>query len=293
MVDAGRRGAARAAGWSTAGPAPCPRGRNAGGTSTPTGGSAGWAGCPGSGSTARRCSPRRPGCWTAGPTCRASPGWSGSAWCCRTRRPRPAYITSTSSAVSAMTPRSWVMITTAELNSRCRSCSRSRICAWTVTSSAVVGSSAMSSDGSLMRPIAIMRALAHAAGELVREVVDPPVRLRDADAVEHLDGLAARVTLGGARVVHQVGLGQLVADLVERVQGSQRVLEDHRHRVAAQPAHLGLGQAHDLGAGDADRAGDPARLGVVQAEDGQAGDGLARIRTRPRCRGSCPSRRCS
>ena len=31
------------------------------------------------------------------------------------------------------------------------------------------------------------RALPHAAGELVRVVVDPPVRLRDADPVEHLD----------------------------------------------------------------------------------------------------------
>ena len=48
------------------------------------------------------------------------------------------------------------MMMTAELNSRCRSWSRSRICAWTVTSSAVVGSSAISSDGSLIRPIAII-----------------------------------------------------------------------------------------------------------------------------------------
>ena len=36
------------------------------------------------------------------------------------------------------------------------------------------------------------RALAHAAGELVRVVVDAAVRLRDADPVEHLDARAAR-----------------------------------------------------------------------------------------------------
>ena len=45
---------------------------------------------------------------------------------------------------------------TAELNSRCRSFISSRICAWTVTSSAVVGSSAMSSFGSHTSAIAII-----------------------------------------------------------------------------------------------------------------------------------------
>ena len=34
--------------------------------------------------------------------------------------------------------------------------SRSRICAWMVTSSAVVGSSAMSTEGAVVRPIAII-----------------------------------------------------------------------------------------------------------------------------------------
>ena len=69
---------------------------------------------------------------------------------------RPAYITRMSSASSATTPRSWVMMMTAEPNSACRSEIRSRICACTVTSSAVVGSSAISSSGSLTRAIAII-----------------------------------------------------------------------------------------------------------------------------------------
>ena len=48
------------------------------------------------------------------------------------------------------------MMMTAELNSSCRSRIRSRICACTVTSSAVVGSSAISSSGSHDSAIAII-----------------------------------------------------------------------------------------------------------------------------------------
>ena len=69
---------------------------------------------------------------------------------------RPAYMTAISSAISATTPRSWVMTTTAVSNSLCRRSISSRICAWTVTSSAVVGSSAISSFGSLASAIAII-----------------------------------------------------------------------------------------------------------------------------------------
>ena len=77
------------------------------------------------------------------------------------------------------------------------------------------------------------RALAHAAGELVRVVVEPLVRVGDADAVEHLDRALARRGLGDV-VVDPVGLDDLVADRVERVQRRQRVLEDHRDLAAAQ-----------------------------------------------------------
>ena len=47
-------------------------------------------------------------------------------------------------------------MTIAAPKSRCRPFISSRICAWTVTSSAVVGSSAMSSFGSLISAIAII-----------------------------------------------------------------------------------------------------------------------------------------
>jgi hypothetical protein len=61
-----------------------------------------------------------------------------------------------------------------------------------VTSSAVVGSSAISSSGSQDRD---HRALPHAAGELVRIVVHPLVRLRYPDPVQQLDGVPS----GGRR----------------------------------------------------------------------------------------------
>ena len=69
---------------------------------------------------------------------------------------RPPYITATSSATSATMPRSWVIRMTVVPNSACRFEISSRIWAWTVTSSAVVGSSAISSSGELMSAIAII-----------------------------------------------------------------------------------------------------------------------------------------
>ena len=68
----------------------------------------------------------------------------------------PAYITATRSARPAITPRSWVTRMTAMPSRRRRSSISSRICFWMVTSSAVVGSSAMSSFGSQASAIAII-----------------------------------------------------------------------------------------------------------------------------------------
>src|SRR6478736_763417 len=79
-------------------------------------------------------------------------GWRGSLKIERTgprSTMRAAYITITSSAVSATTPRSWVIMITAEPKSSWSRLSRARICACVVTSSAVVGSSAMIRSGLL------------------------------------------------------------------------------------------------------------------------------------------------
>jgi hypothetical protein len=56
-------------------------------------------------------------------------------------------MTSTSSAISAITPRSWVMSMMARSVSSCSRRTSARICACVVTSSAVVGSSAISTFG--------------------------------------------------------------------------------------------------------------------------------------------------
>src|SRR5699024_1147964 len=68
---------------------------------------------------------------------------------------RPWRITATSSATALITPRSCVTSSTARSRWSTSSLSRCRIPAWTVTSSAVVGSSASSTSGSQARATAI------------------------------------------------------------------------------------------------------------------------------------------
>ena len=77
----------------------------------------------------------------------SSTGPDSTAW--------PAYMTMTWSATPATTPRSWLIRIIAAPVWRRTPASMSRICACTVTSSAVVGSSAMSRSGSLAMAIAM------------------------------------------------------------------------------------------------------------------------------------------
>ena len=68
---------------------------------------------------------------------------------------------------------------------------RSRICAWTVASSAVVGSSAMIELRFQRERHRDHDPLAHAAGELVRVVVHPPRRLGNAHQLKQFYGRAS------------------------------------------------------------------------------------------------------
>src|SRR6478752_2438347 len=87
--------------------------------------------------------------------------------------------------------------------------------------------------------------LAHAAGHLVRVLLQPPRRLRDADVGEQLLGGVA--CIGGLHPeVLDERLGELVADLHQRVQRRHRVLEDHRHLPAPDVAHLLAAALADL-----------------------------------------------
>ena len=112
-------------------------------------------GSPGAGARAPR--PR-----TAAESRRAGRSCTGAAVARRARRPgassalRPAYMTSTRSAMSATTPRLCVIRTIAVPSRSRMSRIRSRIPAWIVTSSAVVGSSAISTFGSQASAIAII-----------------------------------------------------------------------------------------------------------------------------------------
>ncbi len=127
----------------------------------------------------------------AGPACRdaADDRKGKSAGACSTMR--PAYITPTRSQVSAMTPRSWLISTSAIFISRriCRS--RSRICAWIVTSSAVVGSSATSSFRVARPSHRDHHALVLAAGKLMRITIQAAGRHRKAHKFEQSQRFSA------------------------------------------------------------------------------------------------------
>src|SRR5262252_85551 len=134
------------------------------------------------------------------------------------------------------------------------------------------------------------RALAHAAGELVRVVVHPGLRVGNADPAQHVD----RVILGrllADLVVDQVGLGDLVADRVVGVQRGQRILEDHRHLAAPQVAHPGLRRLDEFLSVEVDLAAHPCVAGVVEAEDAETGDALARAGFTDDAEGAAPVQR--
>ena len=84
-------------------------------------------------------------------------------------------------------------------------------------------------------------ALSHPARGLVRVFAHPLPRGRDAHPFKQSLCFGHRLGLGHAPVCHQ-HLGNLLADLHRRVQRGHRLLEDHRHVIAAHSAHFGFGQ---------------------------------------------------
>ncbi len=187
----------------------------------------------------------------------------------------PPYITAMSSVRPATTPRSWVTRIIAMCRSRCCCCSRLRICACTVTSSAVVGSSANSSFGTARERDGDRDALAHAARQLMRVLVETLRRLGDPDRVQQRERGLVGLALVHVQVEDQ-RLGDLLADLHHRVERRHRVLEDHRHLGAPHRAHVVLRVADDVVALVEDVAlTDDVALGQ-QAHDRPRQDRLAR-----------------
>ena len=166
------------------------------------------------------------------------------------------------------------MTTSAMPSRRDRSFISSRICAWMVTSSAVVGSSAMMSLGLHAKPDRDHHALAHAAGEVMRILFEPPRAVRDADQLEQFERTRRRLLVGHLQVNLQ-RLHHLLADGQHRVERGHRLLEDHRDVAAAPLAHLLLGEVEQVLPLEQDLAlGDAAGFGE-QAHDRERGDRLA------------------
>jgi hypothetical protein len=117
------------------------------------------------------------------------------------------------------------------------------------------------------------RPLAHAARELVGVHAGPLGGLGDADEVEHLDGGREGLAPAGAEV--DAGhLADLPAHRVDRVQGGERVLEDHGDLLAAHRPPVGLVEGQQVDALPVDLA--PLDLhGRQQAEDRHGGHRLA------------------
>ncbi|MNL36441.1 hypothetical protein D3C87_1585220 [compost metagenome] len=97
----------------------------------------------------------------------------------------------------------------------------------------------------------------------------------DADGFEHLDGALAS---GGAvdLLVERDGFHDLLADREHGVERGHGVLRDQGDAVAADLAHLGLGEAQQVLALEEDRAADDLALGARhQPHDRQGSDALA------------------
>jgi hypothetical protein len=118
-------------------------------------------------------------------------------------------------------------------------------------------------------------ALAHAAREFVRVLPQPARRIGDPHRVEHVAREPQRLAVAGA-LVDADGLAHLRADRHDRVEGGHRLLEDHRDVAAADPAHRGFGQRHEVAAVEQDApAGEPEARLRQEPHDGERGDRLA------------------
>ena len=116
----------------------------------------------------------------AGPRCRGARAGEDVARPCRTRRPCRRTSPGCRPTSSATTPRSWVMMMSAELNSLLQVAHQVedlRLDGHVERGGGLVGDQQLGVAGQRHRD---HRALPHAAGELVRVVVDPLGRLRDA-----------------------------------------------------------------------------------------------------------------
>jgi hypothetical protein len=117
-------------------------------------------------------------------------------------------------------------------------------------------------------------ALAHAATELMGVTAEAGGSVGNVDALQELERARSSGLVGEAEVKNGA-LGQLFTDAEIGVQASHWILEDHGDAAAANMGELGLGQADELLAVEANAARSNAPVTRQEAEDAQAGGALA------------------
>ena len=121
------------------------------------------------------------------------------------------------------------------------------------------------------------RALAEAAGQLVRVFVDAPLRIRHADGIEQLDGPGPRRP-AASQPMHFQRFGDLAADGVDGVECRHRLLQHQADFAAADRAHRALVEGQEVAPVEPHRAPDDPPGRVDQAQDRQRGQRLATAR---------------
>ena len=97
--------------------------------------------------------------------------------------------------------------------------------------------------------------------------------VREIDS-DHLDGLRPRL-FGGHVLVQMDRFGNLIADRVNRIQGSHRVLKDHRDLLTAQLPHPLVVERHQVDSVENDSPGGDLSGRSNQPHYRQAGDRFA------------------
>ena len=177
----------------------------------------------------------------------------------------------------ATTPRSCVISSTAMPRCACSRFRRSSTCAWIVTSSAVVGSSAINSSGSPASAMAI----------IARCFIPPDIWNGNSSSRRRASGMPTASSRSTARLraaaaarsrMSRQHLADLQAHRQHRIEAGSRLLKDHRHVAAAHLAHLGFRHRQQLATRQAHAARhDAAGIGQ-QAHERQRRHRLAATR---------------
>ena len=117
-------------------------------------------------------------------------------------------------------------------------------------------------------------ALAHAAGKLMRIVVEAPLAVGNADELQELDRTPACRGLVEPLMDHQV-LGDLLADGEHRVERGHGVLEDHSDPVPANLGHLLFGQREQVAVAEKHAPAADLPGWVDEPQDRERGHALA------------------